>query len=59
MKDPIVEELHRIREEHARKFNYDLDAICKDLRAMQQEQGLKVVRLPPKRIGSTSTSNPG
>jgi len=50
MRDPIVEELHRYREEHARKFNYDIDAICNDLQAMQQARGLKVVRLPPKRI---------
>lgn len=50
MKDPIVEEIHKYREEHARKFNYDLNAICKDLRAMQREKGLKVVRLPPKRL---------
>jgi hypothetical protein len=26
--DEIVEEIHRIREEYARSFNYDLDAIC-------------------------------
>jgi hypothetical protein len=25
--DEIVEEIHRIREEYARSFNYDLDAI--------------------------------
>ena len=27
MNDPIVEEVRRFRDEHARKFNYDLDAI--------------------------------
>ncbi|HNS21907.1 MAG TPA: hypothetical protein PKH24_15495 [Sedimentisphaerales bacterium] len=50
MKDPIIDELHRCREEYARQFNYDLDAICKDLQAVQQERGLKVVRLPPDRL---------
>lgn len=50
MRDPIVEEIHRYREEHARKFNYNIDAICDDLQAMQRDQDLKVVRLPPKRI---------
>lgn len=50
MRDPIVEELHRYREEHARRFDYDIDAICDDLQAMQQTRGLKAVRLPPKRI---------
>lgn len=50
MRDPIVEEIHKYRAEHARKFNYDIDAICEDLQAMQRAQGLKVVRLPPRRI---------
>ena len=50
MKDPINEEIHRYREEHARKFNFDLRTICDDLRAMQQSSNLKVVRLPPKRV---------
>ena len=30
MRDPIVEEIHKYREEHAGKFNYDLDAIRED-----------------------------
>jgi len=51
MKDPVHEELHKYREEHARKFNFDLAAICEDLRATQRARNLKVVRLPPKRIG--------
>ncbi len=50
MRDPINEELHKYREEHARKFNFDLAAICKDLK--EQSRNLKVVRLPPKKIGS-------
>jgi hypothetical protein len=48
MKDPIHEEIHKYREEHARKFNFDLAAICKDLR--ERSRNLKVVRLPPKKI---------
>lgn len=31
MKDPIVAEVRRFRDEHARAFGYDLDAICNDL----------------------------
>ena len=56
MKDPINEEIHKYREEHARKFNFDLRAICDDLRALQQSSSLKVVRLPPKRISPKSRS---
>lgn len=48
MKDPINEEIHKYRAEHARKFKFDLAAICEDLR--EQSHNLKVVRLPPKRI---------
>jgi len=48
MTDPINEEIHKYRAEHARKFNFDLAAICADLR--ERSRGLKVVRLPPKRI---------
>lgn len=33
--DPIVEEIHNIREEYAKKFNYDIHAICEDIRKMQ------------------------
>lgn len=31
-KDPIIAEIHRFREEHARKFNYDLHAMVEDIR---------------------------
>jgi hypothetical protein len=33
--DPIVEETRRIRDEHARRFNYDLAAICADLKRFE------------------------
>lgn len=48
-KDPIVEEVRRHREAHAAKFDYDLAAICQDLRKQQQESNRKVVRLPARR----------
>ena len=50
MKDPIHEEIHKYRAEHARKFNFDLTAICADLR--ERSRNLKAIRLPPRRIGS-------
>lgn len=36
--DPIVDEIHKIREEIARRFNYDLGAICEYFRAQQAER---------------------
>ena len=46
--DEIVEEIHRIREEYAKSFNYDLDAIFADLRKKQAESGREVVTLSRK-----------
>jgi hypothetical protein len=46
--DEIVEEIHRIREEYAKSFNYDLDAIFADLRKKEAESGRKVVNLSRK-----------
>ena len=37
--DPIVAELRRIREAHAKKFNYDLSAIFRDFE--EYERALK------------------
>ena len=47
--DPIVDEVRKIREEYARQFNYDLDAICKDLQEKQAASGRKIVSFPPNR----------
>lgn len=49
-KDPIVEEIRKARDAHARKFGYDLKAICADLREKEKNCGHPVVSLPPKRI---------
>jgi hypothetical protein len=47
-KDEVVEEIHRIREEYAKSFNYDLDAIFADLRKKEAESGREVVNLSRK-----------
>ena len=48
-KDPIVEEVRKIREKHAAKFRYDLDAICRDLKEQEQKNGSRVVSLAAKK----------
>ncbi len=50
MRDPIIEEVRRARDAHAKQFNYDLDAICEDLRKREKAAGQPTVSLPPKRI---------
>lgn len=47
-KDEIVEEIHRIREEYAKSFNYDLNEIFADLRKKQEESSREVVTLSRK-----------
>lgn len=37
MKDPFVTEVRTYRMEHAKKFNFDIHAICADLRKYQEE----------------------
>jgi len=53
--DPIVAEIRRFRDEYARRFGYDLEAICRDLREQQQRSGRRVVRRQPKRPSSQHT----
>lgn len=48
--DPIVEEIKRIREEYAARFNYDLEAIVRDAQSRQHEGNRQVVRREPRRI---------
>jgi hypothetical protein len=47
-KDEVLEEIYRIREEHAKSFNYDLRAICDDLRKKQVASGRQVISAPLK-----------
>ncbi len=46
--DPIVTEVRRVRDEHAARFNYDLDAIYKDLKERERVSGRKYVRFEPR-----------
>jgi len=41
--DEIVDEIHRIRAERAAKFNYDLDAMFRDIQESQWKSGRKIV----------------
>jgi hypothetical protein len=57
-RDPIVEEIRKIREEHARNFNHDLHAICEDIRQRQGKSGHTVVsrsRRKDERRGAAQT----
>lgn len=45
--DPIVEEIRQIRENYAAQFDYDIDAIVKDIQRQQRESGREYVTLTP------------
>jgi hypothetical protein len=56
--DPIVAEVRKTREAHAARFNYDLDAIFRDLKAKEQSSGRAYVRYPsrPARVAGKTGS---
>ena len=45
--DEILDEIHRIREEHAKSFNYDLKAMFADWQNKQAQSDRQVVTLQP------------
>ena len=51
--DPIVAEVRRVRDQLAKKFNYDVHAICEDLR---KRQG-KTVTVAELKAGKYSPSS--
>jgi hypothetical protein len=48
-RDPIVEEIHKIREEYARQFDFDIDAICNDIQLKQAESGRELISFPARK----------
>lgn len=48
MTDPIVEEIHKTREEYASKFDFDIDAMFQDLREKQSNGSHKIVSFTKK-----------
>ncbi|ALF52441.1 hypothetical protein ACX27_05590 [Nostoc piscinale CENA21] len=49
LQDEILDEIHKIREEHFKSFKYDLDAMFADWQKKQAESGRTVVSLSAKR----------
>lgn len=46
--DEIVEEVRAVREAHAARFGYELDAIYQDLQAQEQQSQRQIVTLAPR-----------
>lgn len=47
--DPIVLEIRKIRDEQSARFNYDLEAIYRDVKNREQSSGREVVSFPPRK----------
>ena len=47
--DPIIAEVRAIRRAYAARFNYDVDAILRDIRARQEASGEEYVQLEVRR----------
>jgi hypothetical protein len=48
IRDPVVEEIHKIRQEHAAKFDFNLAAICDEYRELETKSPLEPVSLPAR-----------
>jgi len=56
--DPTVAEVRAIREAYAKRFNYDLDAICRDLKEQEKRSERKVVSFSSGRKGRRKKAKP-
>jgi hypothetical protein len=54
--DPIIEEVRKARNLHARKFRYKLGDICADLKKIEKQSGHRVVRILPQPTRSKKTT---
>lgn len=56
-KDPIIEELHKFREDFAREHNYDIKRIARAFQDAEAASGRKVVTLEPRRTQRTKRAS--
>ena len=57
-RDEIVEEVRNVRQEHAARFDYDLDAIVADFKKREQEGSHRVVSFAPRRTKPADAPRP-
>lgn len=48
-KDPVVDEVRSIRDAYAKQFNYDLDAMARDLREKEAQSGRQLIGPAPRK----------
>ena len=50
--DPIIAEVHRVRDANGARFDYDVARIFQDIRERQEKSDRKYVRYPPGLVAS-------
>ena len=55
--DPIISEVRAVRDAHAARFDYEMAAIFRDIRAMQERSGREYVRLPARPVVASDASS--
>lgn len=50
--DPIIAEVRAVRDDHAARFGYDVEALFKDIRSRQEASNREYVRYPARRAVS-------
>ena len=55
--DPIVEEIRRIRDENARRHNYDAQSMGREFLLHQQQSGRRIVDLQAKKAAQTNPAS--
>jgi hypothetical protein len=49
MNDPIVDEVRKVRDAHASRFNYDLDAIFGNIKEQEKKSARTFASFPPRK----------
>jgi hypothetical protein len=58
MNDPIVDEVRRVRDALAARFNYDLDAIFRDIKEEEKKSECKFVSYAPAKAELSQAMHP-
>lgn len=56
MTDEIIREVWRAKDELAKQFNYDIEALAAELQKRQEESGRKVVNLEKESADQTAAA---
>ena len=59
IKDPIIREVREIRDDIAKSYGYDVDAIVAGLQKQSIASGRKTISLPPKLLSDDANGSAG